>query len=184
MGGIKCSQGSPEVHCPPITDSIMLIIRQSLDLNSHDDCMFWAACNLGSLGFLCSVEFTVPNSASFTLTIHLSISDLAVDSSISSTCMRVQIKASKTDPFHKGFFVYIGQAKASLCALLAMPAYLSMRGNVPGPLLLLSNRQPLSRPLLTNWLRQILSAAGINSNFSSHSFQIGAATVASPQRCP
>ena len=179
MRGIKRSQGSSEAHRLPVTDSIMLIIWQSLDVSSHDDCMFWAACTLGYFGFLRSAEFTVSNLASFTPAIHLSVADLAVDSSSSPTCLRVRIKASKTDPF-----VHIGWGKAPLCALLAMLAYLSMRGNAPGPLFLLKNRQPLSRPLLTNRLRQILSAAGIDGNFSSHSFRIGAATVAARNGVP
>ena len=139
MRGIKCSQGSSEAHRLPVTDSIMLIIWQSLDVSSHDDCMFWAACTLGYFGFLHSAEFTVPNLASFTLAIHLSVADLAVDSSSSPTCLRVRIKASKTDPFRKGALVHIGRGKAPLCAILAMLAYLSMRGNAPGPLFLLKN---------------------------------------------
>ena len=68
--------------------------------------------------------------------------------------------------------------------LLTMLAYLSMRGNASGLLFLLKNGQPPSRPLLTNWLRQILSMAGIEGNFSSHSFQIGAATVAAHNGVP
>ena len=52
MRGIKRSQGSSEAHRLPVTDSIMLIIWQSLDVSSHDDCMFWAACTLGYFGFL------------------------------------------------------------------------------------------------------------------------------------
>ena len=184
MRGIKHSQGSSEAHRLPVTDSIMLIIWHSLDVSLHDDCMFWAACTLGYFGFLRSAEFTVPNLASFTPAIHLSVADLAVDSSSSPTCLRVRIKASKTDPFRKGALVHIGRGKAPLCALLAMLAYLSMRGNAPGPLFLLKNGQPLSRPLLTNRLRQILSAAGIDGNFSSHSFRIGAATVAARNGVP
>ena len=39
-------------------------------------------------------------------------------------------------------------------------------------------RRPLIRALLTLWLRDILSSAGIQGKFSSHSFHIGAAMVA------
>ena len=75
--------------------------------------------------------------------------------------------------------MHIGREKAPRWALLAMPAYLSMWGNVPGPLFLLKIGEPLFRPLLTNWLTQILSAAAIDGNFYSRSFRIGAATVSS-----
>ena len=42
----------------------------------------------------------------------------------------------------------------------------------------------LSRGILTDWLRQIFSTAGIEGNFSSHSFRIGAATVAARNGIP
>ena len=73
--------------------------------------------------------------------------------------------------------IHIGLGRARLCLVQALLAYLSLRGNVPGPLFLLTNGQPLSRSILTDWLRQIFSAAGIEGNFSSHSFRIGAARV-------
>ena len=71
-----------------------------------------------------------------------------------------------------------------LCAVHAVLAYLSLRGDSPGPLFLLQNGQPLSRTILTDWLRQIMSASGIPGNFSSHSFRIGAASVAARNGVP
>lgn len=58
-----------------------------------------------------------------------------------------------------------------------MMAYLSVRGNASRPLFMLQDGRPLSRVLPTDWLRQI-STIGISGNFCSHSFLIGAATVA------
>ena len=71
--------------------------------------MFWAACNLAYFGFLCSAEFTVPNLASYVPAIHLGVADVAVDSHLSPSCLRLRIKASKTDPFRKGCFLHIGK---------------------------------------------------------------------------
>ena len=71
--------------------------------------------------------------------------------------------------------ILVWEGHLSVQALLA---YLSLWGNVPGPLFLLMNGQPLSRSILTDWLWQIFSAVGIEGNFSSHSFRIGAARVA------
>jgi len=65
-----------------------------------------------------------------------------------------------------------------------MSAYLHKRGGAPGPLFLLENGQPLSRDRLSSWLRSIFSGAGIPGNFSSHSFRIGAATVAARNGVP
>ena len=74
---------------------------------------------------------------------------MAVDLLQSPTCLRIWIKVSKTDPFHQGCHIHIGLARAPLCAVQALLAYLSLRGNVPGPLFLLANGQPLSRSILT-----------------------------------
>lgn len=146
--------------------------------------MFWAACTLGYFGFLRSAEFTVPNAASFSPAIHLSVQDVAVDSSSVPMSMRVRVKASKTDPFHKGCFIHIGRGTFPLCAVQAVMTYLCLRGDASGPLFLLQSGQPLSRVILTKWLRRILSAAGVTGNFSSHSFRIGAATAAARNGVP
>ena len=62
--------------------------------------------------------------------------------------------------------------------------YLPLRGQSPGPLFLLSSGQPLSRTLLTHWLKDIFAAAGIQGSFSNHSFRIGAETVAARMGVP
>ena len=119
----------------------------------------------------------MPSLASFSPSIHLTVLDIAMDAPFFSSCMRIKIKASKTDPFRKGSDIHIGLGRHSLCAVQVMMAYLSQRGSSPGPLFCLRDGQPLSCGLLTKWLRQIMAAAGIAGNFSSHSFRIGAATV-------
>ena len=184
LRGDKRSQGSPAAQRLPITDSLLLVIHRALDLNIFDHCAFWAACMLGYFGFLHAAEFTVPNLASFSPVFHLSVADIAVDSLQSPTCLCVWIKASKTDPFRQGCCIHIGLGRAPLCTVHALLAYLSMRGNVTGPLFLLANGQLLSRSILTDWLQQIFSTAGIEGNFSSHSFRIGAATVAARNSIP
>ena len=140
--------------------------------------MFWAACTLGYFGFLCAAEFTVPSLASFSPLIHLTVQYIAVDAPSSPSCMCIKIKASKTDPFCKGSDIHTGLGRDPLYAVQAMMADLSQRSSSPGPLFCLQDGQPLSRGLLTDWLRQIMVAAGVAGNFSSHSFRIGAATVA------
>ena len=82
------------------------------------------------------------------------------------------------------FDLHIGLGSHPLCAVQAMMAYLSVRRSAPGPLFMLQDGRPLSRVLLTDWLREIFSAAGLSGNFSSHSFHIGTATVAARNGFP
>ena len=126
LRGVKRSQGSPAAWHLPIT------------------------CMLGYFGFLRAAEFTVHNLASFSPASHLSVADIAVELLQSPTCLRVQINASKTDPFRQGCHIHIGLGRAPLCTVQALLAYLSLQGNVPGPLFLLANDQPLSRSILTD----------------------------------
>ena len=150
LRGVKRSQGSPAARRLPITDSLLLVIHRALDLNIFYHCAFWAACMLGCFGFLRAAEFTVPNLASFSPASHLSVADIAVNSLQSPACLCVRIKASKTDPFRQGFHIHIGRGRKPLCTVQALLAYLSLRGNVAGPLFLLANGQPLSRSILTD----------------------------------
>ena len=182
--GIKRCQGTSSSTRLPITDDLLLVIWRSLDLGCPNHLMFWAACLLGYFGFLRASEFTVPNLSTFSASLHLSVQDIAVDSSSAPSSMRIRIKGSKTDPFRKGCFIHIGLGRHPLCAVQAMMSYLALRGAASGPLFLFTNGQPLTRTSLTDWLRQIMASAQIPGNFSSHSFRIGAATVAARNGVP
>ena len=135
--GIKRSQGSSSSNRLPITDTHMLLIWNSLNSHLPDHCMFWAAFTLGYFGFLRAAKFTVPNLDSFSSSLHLTVQDIAVDEASSPSCMRVTIKASKTDPFRKGADLHIGLGSHPLCAVQAMMAYLSIQGSAPDPLFML-----------------------------------------------
>ena len=90
--GIKHCQGSSSSSRLPITDDLMLLIWQSLDLRLPDHLMFWIACSLGYFGFLRALEFTVPSLVSFSPSLHLGVQDIAVDSLSTPSCMRLKIK--------------------------------------------------------------------------------------------
>ena len=162
----------------------MLVIFKALHLTVFDHIMFWSACTLAYFGVLRSAEFTVPSLASFDPALHLQVTDLAFDQLDLPTCLQVRIKASKTDPFRSGCYIHIGRGAFPLCAISAMSSFLHKRGNSPGPLFLLQNGQQLTREVLNSWLGTIFANAGIRGNFSSHSFRIGAATVAARNGVP
>ena len=184
LRGIKRTQGDTSSLRLPVTDDIMMVIFRSSDLSLPDHCMFRAACTFAYFGFLRSAEFTVPNLVSFSRSIHLGLADVAVDYMWSPSCLRLRIKASKTDPFRKGCFLHIGRGEVPLCAIHSLLGYLTLRGDAPDSLFLFRDRLPLTHALLTSWLRGCLSSAGVQGNLSSHSFRIGAATVAARNGIP
>ena len=74
--GIKRSQRSSSSNRLHITDSHMLLILKSLNRHLPDQCMFWAGCTLEYFNFFRAAEFIVPNLASFSSSIHLTVQDI------------------------------------------------------------------------------------------------------------
>ena len=64
---------------------------------------------------------------------HLSEGDISLHSLTEPSVVRVHIKASKTDPFHKGVIVYLGRTGNELCPVVAVATYLAVRARQPGP---------------------------------------------------
>ena len=116
------------------------------------------------------------------LLILLSAADVRVESSTSPQSFRVFIKCSKTDPFRKGCFVFLGRGSFPLCPAVSLTNYLHLRGPGTGPLFIYQNGTPLSR--LSAFLQTTLQSAGIPGKFSGHSFRIEAATTAARKGLP
>ena len=182
LRGIKRHQGSRKSPRQPITGDLMRVIHSVLSLSDYSQAMLWAACCLGFFGFLRAGEFTV--NEPFDPAIHPTPQDLQLDSTSNPTCLRVHLKASKTDPFRQGCFIYLGRGRTSICPIASVMAYLHHRGPAPGPLFLQENGQPLTRTQLSNFLQSTLSAVGITGTYSGHSFRIGAATTAAQLGLP
>ena len=155
------------------------LLTAQLSLSDYSQAMLWAACCLDFFGVLRAGEFTV--NEPFDPAIHLTPQDLQLDSTSKPTCLRVQIKASKTDPFHQGCFIYLDRGHTSICPIASLMAYLHRRSPAPGPLFLQENGQPLTRTQLSNFFQSNLSAVGITGTYSGHSFHTGAATTATQQ---
>ncbi len=166
----------------PVTPELLRQIKRIWDAKppGRDEVMLWAACCLAFFGFLRAGELTVPSDASFDDSAHLTREDLAVDEPGEPTVLRVKIKASKTDPFRKGIFLFIGKNGSDLCPVTAMANYLLVRGKEQGPLFLFVDGRYLTRQKFVAAVRDALGKAGVEcSRYSSHSFRIGAATTAS-----
>ena len=102
-----------------------------------------------------------------------------MDSHSASMHMTVHLKTSKTDPLGAGTNLHLGSIGDTLCPVTTVLGYLAIRPPSPGPLFSFEDGLTLSRSRLVQVLHQTLCAAGVDdSQFSGHSFQIGAATTA------
>ena len=140
--------------------------------------MLWAAFCLAFFGFMHSGEFTSPLSHDLDAC-TLSVADVAIDSRHNRRILTVVIRRSKTDQARIGTNLYLGRTGTTLCPVSAVLAYLAIRPPTPGPLFVFQDGNPLTRDKLVSQMRDALSQLGIDStNFSGHSFRIGAATTA------
>ena len=74
--------------------------------------MLWAVAAMCFFGFLRVGEVVVPSDLAFDPSIHLSATDISVDSHLSPTYVAVNIKVSKTDPFRRGVTIYLGRTQS------------------------------------------------------------------------
>ena len=119
-------------------------------------------------------EFTVPSPQGYDPDVHLSLSDMAIDSHTDPSTVRLRIKQSKTDPFRQGVEVFLGRTDTAICPVRALVHYIGIRTAAHGPLFVLQLGIPLT--LMTQ-----LQAALRKAFFNGHSFRIGAATTAAMQ---
>ena len=184
LQGIKRSQAAEGLSSRPrlpITAAILRTLRRSWESQgpTFDRRMLWAAACTCFFGFLRSGEATVPSRSAYDPAIHLSVSDIAVDSHRAPTSIALRIKCSKTDPFRTGITIYLGRAEGDICPVAALLSYLAERGLEPGPLFQFHDTRPLTRQSFVAEIRSALTLAGMNpSLYSGHSFRIGAATSA------
>ena len=155
LRGIKPVQGSSPTKRLTINIDILRVIQGSLDLNLRDHVMLWAACCLGLFGFLRAGEFTT--SQPFDPSIHLTVSDVQVDTVVNPTCFKIRIKCSKTDLFRMGCDIYVGRGRGNICPVAAIGNFLALRDAAPGPLVCNADGRPLSRQQLSSSVQSILT---------------------------
>ena len=165
----------------PITFSILSGIKKVWEDEGvdHDRLLMWAAATVCFFGFFRSGEITVPSAAAFDPTIHLSWGDVAVDDLANPSVIRFFLKRSKCDQFGSGVEVFVGKTGKPVCPVTAVLAYLSSRGDAPGPFFKDSHGKPLTKSVFIREVRSALTTMGLPANqFAGHSFRIGAATAA------
>ena len=152
LAGIKQAESRVATHTDsrlPITIQVLRSLKLVwLSPPSHpDSIMLWAASCVGFFGFLRAGEFTVPSPRSYDASVHLSLSDLAVDSHTTPSMIRLRIKQSKTDPCRRGWpFFYLGGG-SNVCRHLFSSSHATVSGLCnppPGPLLVFQSGSPLN----------------------------------------
>ena len=93
----------------------------------------------------------------------VSLKDIALDNKTSPSLVRINIKQSKTDPFHKGFHLFLGCTGHHICPVKALLPYLAVRGSTEGPLFITEEGSPLTRRRFSTELSSILHAAGLET---------------------
>ena len=146
---------------------------------TFDKTMLWAACCLGFFGFMRAGEFTEVSPQKNSEP-RLAASDISVDSHENPQVLTVHLRQSKTDPFGVGAYIRLGRTSDRvLCPVSALLAYMAMRPPGEGPLFHFQDGTPLSRQLLVRHVREALAKVGVDTTqYSGHSFRIGAATAA------
>ena len=184
LRGIKKNEaatGSASRERLPITPDILRKLKEVWlsTGDSKDTKLIWAACCLCFFGFLRAGELTVPSSSEYDPGVHLNVGDLTLDNATQPSLVRVNIKQSKTDPFRKGVYLYLGRTGTDLCPVAALLDFLQARGTAPGMLFTFEDGRLLTRQRFVDLVRDALQKAGVpREKYSGHSFRIGAATTA------
>ena len=177
LRGIKRSQGSRFKKPPriPITPTLPTHLGQNLWNSSiifHDKIMLWAAMLTAFHGFLRVSEYTSSHVRSYDPEVTLCFEDLSFMNQFTA---RIHIKASKTDPFRQGTYIYLYRNGTHLCPVQALTHLATSHPSKSGPLFAWHDGRHLTRSGLSTVLNRV-KPLHVQS-MSSHSFRIGAATT-------
>ncbi|KAJ7324885.1 hypothetical protein JRQ81_017905 [Phrynocephalus forsythii] len=102
------------------------------------------------------------------------------DVTITTTCLTVRVRRSKTDQQGRGAVLTLGPCSVeAICPVRAMSDYLACRGPVAGYLFQHTDGTPLTKFQFGTLAGKVLQQLGVGSlRFGTHSFRIGAASTA------
>ena len=104
----------------------------------------------------------VPNNSAYDPSVHLSLSDIAVDNPERPAVLRLTIKQSKTDPFQKKVDLFLGKTDTEICPVRALLNYMILHGTARGPLFILEDSSFLTRHYFVSAVRGALQKAGVD----------------------
>ena len=122
---------------------------------------------------------TVPKNKDYDPAVHLNMRDIVVDDARSPTVVQINIKHSKTDPFHRGVNLFVGGIGSDLCLVAVLLGYLCVQGTQCSPLFLFEDRQFLTRVCFVEAVWSVLLSTGVDhQKHCRHSFRISMAMTA------
>ncbi|GLB45363.1 putative transposition, RNA-mediated [Lyophyllum shimeji] len=151
----------------PITLNILTTILSAFDsatASNDDSLMLGAACRAAFAGFLRCGEFTVRSEEKFSPAVHLTRSSVFFHPSFAdATFCRIELPASKTDPFRKGVSVVLAAAPGAVtCPVAALKRMFTEQPAPPhAPLFMRRSGKPLTRGFFIESVRSALLAAEI-----------------------
>ena len=151
-------------------------MKSALRLSSfsaYDQIMLWAAFTTAFFGFLRASEFLSPSQSSFDQRATLLVRDVTISSDVAT----IKIKDSKCDQFRKGCEVQLAKSGKSVCPFRALRQHLLQCSDQNAQLFRFSYDTYLTRQLFSDLVKPLLPPCD-RSEYSSHSFRIGAATCA------
>lgn len=184
LKGVKKLQSNQPKRKMPVTSLVLHkmcnLLKQGC-FSPFIDCMLQCAFNLAFFGFLRCGEFTIKDKDTPGVNI-VTLNDISFCPLSKYFCLN--LKTSKCDPFNKGVEVKIFE-NCRFNPVQTMTSYKGLRVKqgalAQSPLFIESefDSSPLSRFTFIKYLRDVLSRLGYeDSQFSGHSFRIGAATSA------
>ena len=122
---------------------------------------------------------TVPSDSDYDPTVHLSLSDIALDDKSRPSQVQFTIKQSKTNPFRKGVGIFVGRTGTDNFPVAGLLNYLVVRGPVASPLFIFSDGLILTRQRFVDRVHDGLAEIEVDQSADrGHSFHIGVATTA------
>lgn len=182
LRAVKKEQGLPTLKRLPVTIDILRRMCAALQLgvfSPYVDLLLSTVCCVAFFGFLRCGEFTCQ--VSFDPTVHLCIHDVSFYNN--DAFATLQLKTSKTDPFRRGVTIYLHSITDRICPVKALRKYIDARrasgATSLHPLFVNPENNVLQRGYFLSKLKELLSRLGLAaSDYSGHSFRIGAATSA------
>jgi hypothetical protein len=159
----------------------MCVLLHQNAFDNYNNVLLEAMYTTAFFGFFRSGEITVQTH--FQPNCHITCNNVKVV----GNGVKIFVKNSKTDVFHKGVFITLYKNDTNVCPFQSLSKYMDMRGYQtadPGePFFVDVYGKPITRAYFIDYLKITLDRLGYDSSkYNGHSFRIGATTSAASAR--